>query len=324
MGFVNAKPVFIFISLLFSPPAFAAVDRFPSDPVTVKFFSEGPNLSLGFQSLDPTAAVGEVEYQPNVGSPAGISLSYAGLFGFSYITEINEEKVTDDKGRTSYDDYRFTFAFDSFMVNLNYLRYHGFFIENSDQIDPSLPDDEPFIRRGDIKSSNVGGSFVYVFSAERFSLPAILDQTQRQEQSGGSWMAGASHSEFEFTGDSALIPDQVQDQFGSDATIFRGRFSTLSATLGYGYTWVFRSKFYISGLVMVGTGRQLRSYRTENGHVSDDGRVEKFDARFGIGYNGDTFFLGAHSYGDATTFKTESIRIRAELLNFQIFWGFRF
>ena len=316
--------LFLLMIALSLPPAFGSVERFSSDPITVKLFSENPDLSLLFRPLDPALAANDVQYKPNTGVPSGISLSYAGVIGISYITEINQEKVTSEKGRTTYDDFRFTFAFSRFLIGLNYLRYHGFYIENSADVDSTLSASEPFIRRGDIKSSNIGGSFVYVFNSERFSLPALLDQTQRQQQDGGSWMAGTSYSQFEMDSADGLVPIQLQAQYGGDATIESGRFSTASVTVGYGYTWVFAEKYYVGLVFMAGTGYQARSYVTGAGRIQNYGRVEKIDGRFGLGYNGDTFFIGAHSTGDTTSFKTETIKITTDLLNFQLFMGFRF
>lgn len=303
------------------PVAEASVKDFPDRPFTFRVFSGQPDLSYNFESLVSEAAP-NIKYKPNTGSPTGIGFSYAGLIGFSYTTEINEQKVTEEKGQTSYDDYRFTFAFSNFLIGADYLRYRGFFIENTNEVDPTAT--EPFIRRRDIRSTTIGGRFIWVFSPKDYSLPNLLDQSARQEKSGGSWMVGANYSQFEVSADSPFVPDNRQAEFGADATLFKGQFDTLSATAGYGYTWVFSQKYYIGLMVLIGTGIQSRSFETDNGKTRDTGRVEKFDARLALGYNGDRFFIGAYSEGDTTKFKTDAVQITSELLNFRIFMGLRF
>jgi hypothetical protein len=198
-------------------------------------------------------------------------------------------------------------------------------VHNSAAVDPSLPSDEPFIRRRDLKTKNIGGNFAWIFNPQKYSLTAVLDQTKRQEQSGGSWVAGVNFNQFSFSADEPVIPDSAQAQFGTEATLIDGEFSTISLTAGYGYNWVFNNKFYLGGLLLVGTGYQLRSYESvANGEVEDGGLVEKLDLRVALGYNGDRFFAGVHSNGDITSFKTGSIKIESQLLNFQLFLGTRF
>ena len=167
-------------------------------------------------------------------------------------------------------------------------------------------------------------NFAWIFNSDEYSLMALLDQTARQESSGGSWIVGVNLAQTEMRGNSPFIPTSVQSQFGDDATLSQGIFKTASATVGYGYTWVWSKKFYFGLMLLGGTGIQQRTLTKDSGVVSESARVEKSDLRLGFGYNGDRFFLGVHANFNGTTFKTNSLKIQHQLINGQWFFGTRF
>ncbi|MBX3020928.1 MAG: DUF4421 family protein [Bdellovibrionales bacterium] len=287
-------------------------------------------LSLGIgtqaQSYSFNLAGGNgLTYAPNMGSLTVFSVNYAGIGGFSYGAR---QGLTDDerkRGNTDFQDFRFNFPYRQFNVFVFYSRYKGMYLENSSSIDSTLTSANPYIVFPDLFTQNMGVNLTWVYQPERFSLAAIMDLSERQIKSGGSLLFGLAATETLFRSDGAVIPFQVKDTYAEDAEMYEGRVRALSAKIGYGYTDVYRRRYFLTVLGTIAAGpQQVRiSTPTEDYSILRLG-LNIVEAYVIAGYNGERFFTGFSANTFTATYQAKKAEIRTSLVNGGAFFGVRF
>ena len=265
----------------------ANVYTFPDKDIHVSLTSQTQFYNLNLSDDD---AGGNLLYNPNLGGVVIPRISYKGLWGLSW--GFNTPVGAAEKellGETDYTDIRFDFSFHKFTINTYYSQYSGMYLENSAEVDPAFTNTEARITRPDLYSRSYGASITWVFNEERFSLPNLITQAERQERRGGSWLLGAGFSEARIKADAPLVPAAVQNRFDTLANMTGGKFQTLSVKGGYGYTLA--KKWFLGGAFLAGPGlsRQILSYDNR-----DETKGWEPSALFEVlvsgGYNGDVFF----------------------------------
>ncbi len=307
-------------SLILAPlPATAQINKFPGVDWTPKLFVEVPGYVYRIQSL--LNADDEIALQPNTRSLVGFYLNYRDTFGVRLSFRIPEEGE-EIRGPTQYEDWRFSFAYDSFHLVLNFMEYRGFYIENSSQLGLSSAGEYYFVP--DLKVRNVSANLTYIVSPTQFSLMAALDQTARQEISGGSFLWGLVYSEVLWDHPQFIIPLPLQPRFGEDAELRSGHFRTLSFKGGYGHTFVHENrKWFLSLAGMFGIGVQSRSYQVGAEKFAPWREAYKVDIAISGGYAGERYFSGILAVADDTVFRLNSLSVGSNVYAVQLFVGMR-
>jgi hypothetical protein len=287
--------------------------------------TETNDFMLGISSTELSPDT-EIRYKPNTLPATGPQVSAFG-FTFAYKRDVARDPVQDEnKGKTSYEDIRAAFNFgskDQWMLVGYYNRFGGFYIENSSNVDPTYSGQARLIQRGDLSVFNMGIAAIYVWNPERFSLAASVLQSAQQTESAGSWLTMASFDGQLFEATDPLVPASKQSEFGSDALITAGRFTTASVSVGYGYTLT-KSSFYLTGLLLGGPGYQWRRYTVGGVDATSTVNASKFIAGLATGYNGENFFAGIGLIYNQTEYATPSVRFRSNLGSARGHLGFRF
>lgn len=266
-----------------------------------------------------------VTFEPNLASYLSLGVAYSGIIGLSYKTKSGSSDLLQQKGSTTYDDFRVNLPNRRFNVFLFYSRFKGFYVSNSHDFDPNLPTSAPYFLYPALYAQNMGANFTWVWNSERFSLAALMDMSERQVKSGGSWLIGGALTETIFRNDGPIIPSPAQPSYGDDAGMTEGRVRAFHLKVGYGYTDVFRNKWFLSGLASVGVGPQEVSISTP---AHDDRhrrfRYSLYEVLLAGGYNGDRFFSGVNIYTTAATYKADQAEIVTKLTTGNIYLGTRF
>jgi hypothetical protein len=126
-----------------------------------------------------------------------------------------------------------------------------------------------------------------------------------------------------FEAKSPIIPTPIQANFGSDATIQKGVFNTLSLLGGYGHSFVYHN-FYLTPAFMLGKGLQSRRYEVSNVETNSLTNSTKINLAINVGYNGESFFSGLNFGIDQIEFKTGSLHLKTGLEVFRLTIGRRF
>jgi hypothetical protein len=307
---------------LVTAPANAAMNRFEQSSVTLKPFAE--TASYGFDLKALGADGPQVSWKPNTTGTSGIEIFLNGLIGFGIAGRgvmSNEDRV--NKGDTSYEDWRFTLTYPSLLISLDYERFQGFYVDNTGEIDATMASG-PKIQAANMALQNYDLGFLWIFRPESFSLEAAVDQTVRQEESGGSWLAGASFYETDVSNDTSIVPAQVRSRYGADQNVSSARFHSALIRGGYGYTLVLSKKWFATAEATLGLGPQWSDYsdNTQTKHFGQGMSME--NVLLALGYNGDSYFSTAKVSVNSSTYRTESIGVSSNLYSFKLALGARF
>ena len=184
------------------------------------------------------------------------------------------------------------------------------------------------------KGSIKGLNLYYIFNHRKFSYPAAYSQSTKQKLSAGSWMVGLGYTQHQLEVDwdklSNIVDErlnqksrnqqnqeartqlnqegeiQTEAKIDSSLMFSKVRYSDYSATVGYGYNWVFAKNWLFNASLSVGLAY--------NHSRSDDPELDKFNlknfnfknfnidgvGRFGVVWNNDKWYAGVssviHSY----------------------------
>ncbi len=184
------------------------------------------------------------------------------------------------------------------------------------------------------KGSIKGLNLYYIFNHRKFSYPAAYSQSTKQKLSAGSWMVGLGYTQHQLEVDwdklSNIVDErlnqksrnqqnqeartqlnqegeiQTKAKIDSSLMFSKVRYSDYSATVGYGYNWVFAKNWLFNASLSVGLAY--------NHSRSDDPEQDKFNlknfnfknfnidgvGRFGVVWNNDKWYAGIssviHSY----------------------------
>ncbi|GJM59476.1 DUF4421 domain-containing protein [Persicobacter diffluens] len=178
-------------------------------------------------------------------------------------------------------------------------RYQGYHVQHlgwEDWIKPTERALDVQLAYPNLTTSSFSGNLAYVFNWRKFSYRSSFIQTQRQLQSAGSWLAGATYflSSIYNDGEGILGESSIhfpEMNFQKSLAIGAGLMG------GYGYNLVIRRNFYTSLTFMLGP-----SYNYTNlEYLAEEPNAKEFRmgfcgvSRFSIGYNKANWFLGIHS-----------------------------
>ncbi len=313
----------VFTVLLLSVSAHANVRGFGDGAISIKPFVDAPSFKVVIVPKVDTNNRKQI-MRPHIHSQVGVDLSTS-IIGIGYATRVptpEDQKLL--KGETEYDDYRLSLTFPSLFLSLNAQRYTGFYIENSSSIDPATGGTNPYIRLPDLQVTNASVSGTYTFEPDEFSLKAAWDQTVRQNESGGSWLAGGYVGDTRFKDSAPILTSQTRSDFGTDQNLREGRFTSVILRGGYGHAFVFARKWFVSLTGLLGYGPTFGKTfdGTLNREFSTTGVLA--DALISLGFNGDTFFAGFFASGGTISYETESLKISSEVALARVYMGMRF
>ncbi len=268
-----------------------------------------------------------VLFKPNNHSQVGIGISAFGLGGAVFNSTAFTQEDIQQKGKSKYEDFSgslFLGSKDQFLLSGYYNRYKGFYIENSQSVDPSVGPTDPFIQNSNLETFRLGGTLYYVFKPDELSLSAHLGQSAQQTSSNGSWFVRVSYDGLKIKSDQAFIPAVAQASYGADGLIEDGEFNTASLTLGYGHAWISSNNWFLFLQINLGTGSQFLRYKVNGETKSTTKQAFKGGSSIVTGYNGNDFYTGLKIDFDNTELPLETIKINTSSLLRQFFLGRRF
>ena len=251
-----------------------------TDMVTSRVYFSQKYTSLRIKADEP---VRDLEYRPNTTLNLGVGATYGWFtlnlaYGFSFLN-----RADNPKGKTKYLDLQSHIYTRKMSIDLFGQLYKGFYAFPK-RIVPQ--DRDLYYVRPDVKMRHWGGAAYYIYNWKKFSLRAAMLQNEWQKKSAGSLLLGA---EFYFgtnSGDSALVPRILENNYQQSGVI-KTRYFDIGPGIGYAYTVVVDEHFYGTAGVTVSFPfsfhKQWRYGVTEKRiTISPD-----VLSRVGVGYNSD-------------------------------------
>ena len=160
------------------------------------------------------------------------------------------------------------------------------------------------------KGSIKGLNLYYIFNHRKFSYPAAYSQSTVQKKSAGSWMVGLGYTQHQLEVDWDKLTEivdkrlnqdskkQLETRIDSSLMFSKVKYSDYSATVGYGYNWVFAKNWLFNASLSMGLAY--------NHSKSDDAEKDKFNlknfnfknfnidgiGRFGVVWNNNKWYAG--------------------------------
>jgi hypothetical protein len=211
-----------------------------TDYLTTRVYLSKKYTSVGIEGPEGTQTL---RYRPNSLTTMGINASYRALSltlgsGFGFLNPGKEEK-----GKTKSFDFQTHLYTRDWVTDIYGQFYRGYYLRSAGA---GGNNDRLYYLRPDLRANLVGASVYRLFNGKEFSYRAAYLQNEWQKQSAGSFLAGAEIYLGRVKGDSALVPSAVSS-FYPQAEVKRMRFLEFGPGLGYAYTYVWQSHFFVTG-----------------------------------------------------------------------------
>ena len=264
-----------------------------SNRPTVRAYLSSKFNSLTFRAEGPYT---DLRYEPNGHYNIGIGASYKRLtlnLGFPMPFVPSD---VDERGRTRYLDAQATLHTNKQASNLFLQVFKGYHITSHDlqQLGWTQPTKYPY--RPDLVQFNIGLSTLRIVDDEHFSYRATFNQDAWQQRTKGSWLYGGYATCYVMNADSSVVPDALQDQFGTTHGLTQGVFVDLGPMGGYAHTFVHKRHWFLTLSGAVGAGPSFQRVDLSDARVPDV-RVDVgpgWHAQFrgGAGYNSRYYYAG--------------------------------
>lgn len=267
----------------------------PVDTSYVRDFSARPALRLYLSAkfnsmvLRSNEASTDLRYRPNGNYNMGIGASYRRLtlnIGFP-MPFINND--VEAKGKTRFLDAQATLHTQRQASNLFLQVFQGYHITSHSPSSIGWEQTTRYPYRSDLVQFNIGFSSLRIINHTRFSYRATFNQDAWQQRSQGTWLVGGYTACYVLKTDSALVPERLQQEFGSRAALNKGLFLDAGLMGGYAHTFVHRKHWFftVSGAFGAGPSIQRSSIPDAGGAVVQVELAPGWHAQFraGIGYN---------------------------------------
>lgn len=264
-----------------------------------------------------------ITLKPNQRVSLGGGINYKWL-GIDLAFKIPQNKDSESRfGKTSAFDIQANVYLRQFTIDLLYLNYKGYYIDNSSEYDKSSG--EKILYEG-LTSGIIGIDFNYLFNHTKFSYRAAYLQNERQKKSAGSFVLGIFINSNSIKSDSSIIPQNFWNEFNEEALITNARFLQLGSQFGYAHTFVIK-KLYLTLAFSLGLGYQksnLRSIYNNESSIYHSLSI-KARSRLAIGYNGDRLNFGFQNITDDFLLgNSEKTTIDYTVGSFRFFVAYRF
>ncbi|WP_298708914.1 DUF4421 family protein [Chitinophaga sp.] len=299
------------------PPGQPAWIEKIGDMATVKatYSEDVEALSLLTPGLD-------VELAPNSQAALHASFSYRFLsVGFKVAPGfISGNNDNDLKGKTSVRGLGVGFSFRHWQQELSYSRTKGYYLANTADYDPDWKEGMPYLQFPQLVFTSFQGITGYNFNS-RFSVNAVLTQTERQRKSAGSFIPLLLYRYY-------IIDDRTEPASPGGATQRSNNFEVLLGA-GYHHTFVWKD-FYASLGITPGAGyiftKLTTRYPGDPVHSHNHTPAFRIDGRAGLGYNGPKVYAGSYLnvISNASRQDNNAIINSDSRLIFRVFVGYRF
>ncbi|MFH1282985.1 MAG: DUF4421 family protein [bacterium] len=321
--------LFISITLIFhSVWLFAVEDKNNSyiqkfyDSIIIEPFVSQQKLELRFESTE-TGSTQRIDYKPNIKTNAGFSASYKSFGGA--VSWNNGATALDNTvyGKSDYIDFQFSFYGSKFGIDAVYQKYKKFYLDDPKKFYSLWQAADPYPQREDLRIDKYFTNLIYVFSHDKFSLRAAVNQTEKQLKNAGSFLLITSASFVDIKSNYSLIPASHEKYFTEIAGFTGGEFIGIALAPGYAYSFVWKN-FYFTPYIFFGPNIVYQRYEVTEGKKTSVSGGAKGILRLGTGYNGDKFFAGIYWNVDSATNKQKEVSVGSSSMAFKIFCGSRF
>lgn len=264
----------------------------------------------------------KIQYKPNSQTKTYLGFAYRNVsLGYGFTNKPNAENLKN-LGETKSNDIQLRF-FGTNSFEFSYQEYAGYYIENSQELDPTYVGSLAKIQRSDIRTRNYSFMYLRNFDPEEFSFVAALTQSDRHTASGWGRFLFAGWNESIIQGDSPLVPTANAATFGDLSGLQKLSQKTLLGGLGLGGI-ASSGKLYITGIFGIGMAAKSGTGEfvgADSKNLLGSGAAATF--RFGLGYNGEWNVFGLQAIVDNTEISIAGATVSTQVNEIKLFYSHR-
>lgn len=224
---------------------------------------------------------------PNLNYKMRLAINYRFLsFKIGYTPTFFANADSDKKGKTKIFKVGGDVFLNNWLQTLEYSKIQGYYISDIKIGDDFLPGYEDYIVLPNLKSVMVGSMTRYKFN-EKYSLKSLINQTEIQRKSAGTFMPSF-----------ILKYNKISDS-SIDETF---NIFDVAITTGYYYNFVINRRWFINAGFAPGIGYEYSRRESEADMViktrDNSALVTLLLVDFGMGYNSKDFFGGFNFNGN--------------------------
>ena len=267
-----------------------------------------------------------VKLAPNLGIRYALVFNYRFLSVRLGIRSKPSSASAKDKGETDLFQLSVKLLFDKWAHSFEYVRVKGYYVKNTDDLDPILSDGDYHVQFPDLTTNVFSGTSAYKFN-DKYSIKASQSQTEIQLKSAGSFMPSIDYWFYVFNGADNLINAGGEEIDRMNYSDFTG-FSTV-VNAGYYYTFVLK-KWYANVYAAPGIGIDIFKqtfYSPDGSHQQNQSDiVYSVQSGAGIGYNSDKYYFGVNYMNRFTDENRRESDFKFQTIknSFFVFFGYRF
>ncbi len=263
------------------------------------------------------------DYFPNETTNLGLGFHYKWL-GLGLGINPSPRTDVDIKGRTRKIDLQAHSYGRQNVIDFNFSRYTGFYLSNPEQA--LIPwDSLVYPQRKDIRSTQLGITWLHFFNHKKFSYRAAFSHTEWQRKSAASWLVGAFGG-FNNLRSNHGLPYPPFDEPISLEHPRRGTFTYGGIGGGFAGTLVIAEGFYTTLSLFLGVSAQINSVKEGTGRTVTEVRITgRNQSRLALGYNHPHFFIGIYGFTEnQNLMNSDQYGLRNEYGFVRFFIGRRF
>jgi len=276
--------------------------------------------SLSFDVSSEKQPDDVLSFQPNNSYSIGVG---AYLFDISAEVSLSiplDEKSTNRFGASETRDLSTSLLGSNWGIDAFVQRYESFYLSNPS---PKVPANQSYPVRSDIRLTNFGGSGLYIFNRNKFSLWSAYNFSERQLKSKGSALIAWTINNVHLTADSVVLSSPYLARLKTNTNFNDVRYATFSVAPGYSYNVVWKKLFFNASLA-VGPAHHWVYYVGGDGIPHYDIAINTFvDARLALGYSSDRWFGGVTFVSQSRAVKFEEITLETQSNSFRMLVGYR-
>jgi hypothetical protein len=254
---------------------------------------------------------------PNTSSSTRFSFAYRFIsFGFGFAPKFWPGNGDEDiQGKTKTGGFGFGFNSHHWQQEIGFSKVKGYYLGNTKDFDPNWKDGDPFVQFPKLQYLGFYGRTGYKFN-ERFSVNAVVSQSERQLKSAGTFIPAISYRYY-------IIDNRDTSQGAQKSRNFEGLLH-----VGYYYNFVISQKFYIALGLTPGFGYVFTNFYTKSNpelKTKQRNPIFSIDGRLGLGYNGERVTAGFYTTLTAAANEQENTAVYNgdTRVHYQLFFAYR-
>ncbi len=267
------------------------------------------------------------QFRPTPQTRMGIGIatkSFGIRLGFVLPTNTENERKY---GKTNSLDFQTNIFAKKFGIDVYFLSYRGFYLDNPRSLIPNWRNTSPFPQTRGLTRSTYGGNFFYIFNNNDYSQKAAFQQIEWQKISAGSFLLGAYFNATKIAAEESFI--NLTDYGVNTSLSLESVYSyTGGVSIGYSHNFIIYKRFILSLTAMIGGGYLNTDYKylpNTKPNETINGLGGKFSSRMALGYSRELNYFGLFYITDTYEINlSKSENVKFLITNFYVYYGRRF